>query len=220
VRLGSQIAEGLAAAHAAGVVHRDLKPGNLMRLPDATVKILDFGLAKLKAPAVAGEQTSATTTGTLAGTLPYMAPEQLRGEHVDGRTDLYALGAVLYEMATGQMPYRETTSLRLADAILHAECAPPSRLRPGLAPCLEGIILKCLAKEPGRRYQSAADLLADLQRAGTPAGAPAPVRTRPRWRVAVAAGTVVLLAALGFAALNVGGWRDRWMGTGSASSCS
>ena len=121
VRLASQLAEGLAAAHEQDVIHRDLKPGNLFVTPDGRLKILDFGLAKLLHPKLANDVTRSVSLedGTVSGTVPYMSPEQLRGESADARSDIYAAGAVLYEMATGQRPFPQTQGPQLMGAILH-----------------------------------------------------------------------------------------------------
>ncbi|MHB8412311.1 MAG: protein kinase domain-containing protein [Candidatus Acidiferrales bacterium] len=164
-RLGSQLAEGLTAAHAQGIVHRDLKPGNLRVLPDGRLKILDFGLAKLlRHSDDLGATSSLTETKSMAGTLPYMSPEQLRGEPADSRSDIYAAGVVLYEMATGQRPFPETHGPRLIDSILHQTPPRPSELSRNVSPSLETIILKALDKDPERRYQSARELRVDLER--------------------------------------------------------
>jgi len=214
-RLGAQLAEGLAAAHAEGVVHRDLKPGNLRVTPDGRLKILDFGLAKLLRPVSASATTeSLTETQAVPGTLPYMAPEQLQGETVDERTDLYAAGTVLYEMATGQRPFQARLLSLLTDEILHELAPPPARLNPRLSPRLEEVILKCLEKEPGNRYQSAKELLVDLRRLAAPS-TPLTVPHAPRYgrRLLVVVGStaVVLLAAV-LVGLNVGGLRERLLG--------
>ncbi|MGH9777568.1 MAG: protein kinase domain-containing protein, partial [Candidatus Acidiferrales bacterium] len=228
LRLGSQLAEGLAAAHEQNVVHRDLKPANLRVTPDGRLKILDFGLAKLFRPArddaVTAEGLSHSQAG-VAGTIPYMSPEQLRGEAVDLRTDIYAAGCVLYEMATGRRPFQETLSTALTDAILHKPAPPPGRLQPDLSSDLERIILKCLEKDPENRYQSAKELLVDLRRLAAPTAvpiAPSPV-ARATGRIAtllrsaqrplplgVGAMLVVIAVALGF---NVAGLRERLFGT-------
>ncbi len=221
LRLGVQLAQGLAAAHERGVVHRDLKPGNLRVTPDGRLKILDFGLARWLLP-VGAAPTTVTVTGTYAaaGTLPYMAPEQLRDEAADARNDIYGAGAVLYEMATGQRPFPETHGPQLIDAILHQEPLPPSALNRQISPSLESIILKALDKEPERRYQSARELAVDLERLS----APAPIRSGPvprvaarftlreptvarRWAMAVGGALAALLVLL--VASNVGGWRER-----------
>ena len=163
VRLGIQLAEGLAAAHEHGVVHRDLKPGNLL-CSDGHLKILDFGLAKLRRPV--GE-TAATEsleqTHSISGTLPYMAPEQLLGEEVDARTDLYAAGLVLYEMATGQRPFADLDSGQLIAAILKRSPIPAKTLNPKITVELDHIITKCVEKDPENRYQSAKELCVDLR---------------------------------------------------------
>ena len=164
VRIGVQLAQGLAAAHERGVIHRDLKPGNLRLTDDDRLKILDFGLARSISCLDPLASTESFAGGeTLAGTVRYMAPEQLRGEAVDARTDIYSAGAVLHELATGNPPFAQTLSPLLIDDILHHDPAIPDGVRRRISPRFEAIILKCLAKEPGQRYQSAKDLQAALQ---------------------------------------------------------
>ncbi len=203
IRLAAQLALGLAAAHEKGVVHRDLKPGNLRVTPDGLLKILDFGLATLRRPH--GGESETETAGevqAVAGTLPYMSPEQLRGEAVDARADIYSVGAVLYEMATGRRAFPQDRGPQLIAAILQQAPQPPSAVSRRISPELEHIILKALDKDAERRYQSARELLVDLNRL-TPtvtATAPAtavPRRTRSRrFRAAGVALAVLLLAAL------------------------
>jgi TolB-like protein/tetratricopeptide (TPR) repeat protein len=164
IRLGTQLAEGLEAGHKENVIHRDIKPGNIRVTLDGRAKILDFGLAKVVRPA--GETATADSlseTGTV-GTLPYMAPEQVRGRQVDARTDIWALGTVLYEMATGRRPFLENDAFRLGTAILESAAPSPRALNDRIPFELERIILKTLEKEPARRYGSAAALLSDLRR--------------------------------------------------------
>jgi serine/threonine protein kinase/Tfp pilus assembly protein PilF len=161
LRLGVQLAEGLAAAHERGVVHRDLKPGNLRLANDGRLKILDFGLAKLTASTTAD---SPSETQTIAGTLSYMAPEQLLGGEIDERTDIHAAGFVLYEMATGLGPFFDVDRSQLIGAILHRPPRPPTAFNPRLSAELQRIILKCLEKDPENRYQSARELGVDLRR--------------------------------------------------------
>ena len=174
LEIARQIAEGLQAAHAAGIVHRDLKPGNIMLLPDGTVRILDFGLAKAR-------DQSLSETGAHFGTVSYMTPEQIRGENVDGRADLWALGVVLYEMLTGRKPFGGDEEVAIAHAILHDEPELPSMHRSDISSALEGIVLRLLQKDPGKRYAVAEDLLRDLARTETLAdGTTGPLRTR--WR--------------------------------------
>ena len=198
--LGQQLAEGLAAAHEHGVIHRDLKPGNLRITRDGRLKILDFGLAKLLPPTT-GELPTETCSQTeaLAGTLPYMAPEQLRGEPAEARSDVWAAGVVLYEMATGQRPFHENAPTATAAAILHIPAIPPGRLAHHLSPHLENIILKCLEKDPENRYQSAKDLLIDLRRSAV-AIPHAEIKHRARWRLkpSLSAGIVAAILALIF----------------------
>ncbi|MFB3095714.1 MAG: protein kinase, partial [Candidatus Acidiferrales bacterium] len=217
-RLGGQVAEGLVAAHERRVVHRDLKPANLRVTPDGRLKILDFGLAKLVRPDVASATAtteSFTETQAAAGTLPYMAPEQLRGEGVDARTDIYALGTVLYEMATGRRPFDARVPTALVADIQTKPPPPPRQFKADLSPRLENIILKALEKEPEDRYQSAKEVEVDLRRLGTPGSAAAVLSarrpaTRQRMVLAVGVSLVALLAVL--VGLNVGGLRERLLG--------
>jgi len=163
---GMQLAEGLSAAHEHGILHRDLKPSNILVTQDNRVKICDFGLAKLLEPITDTDSTD-SHLHSAAGTLTYMAPEQLLGEKLDARTDVYALGEVLYEMATGVRPFKDTQSTRLTDAILHQPAIPPRNLNPKITGALEFVIAKCLEKDPANRYQSAAEVGVDLRRLST-----------------------------------------------------
>ncbi len=166
--LGGQLCEGLAAAHARGVVHRDLKPSNLRLTPDNRLKILDFGLAKLRQPAPDAASGTTLHSDTFAGTLPYMAPEQLSGDQIDARTDIYATGLILYEMATGQRPYAELHSSKLIGAILRQSPIPPSLLNPRVSPGLERVIGRCMEKAAENRYQSAREVANDLRQCDKP----------------------------------------------------
>ena len=214
VRLGLQLVDGLAAAHAEGIVHRDLKPGNLRRTVDGRLKILDFGLARLLPSPTA--ETAATISASVpqaAGTLAYMAPEQVRGA-ADARVDVYAAGAVLYELATGERLFPGTSGLVLLDAILHGEIVPPRAVNPQISPAFERIIVKALDKDPERRYQSARELGVDLARLGL-AEEPTPSPHRRGFAglqmkfATLAAALIVLAIAVG---MNLGGLRDRWAG--------
>ena len=151
---GMQLADGRAAAHECGVVHRDIKPANLMLTSAGRLKILDFGVAKLKASPERANGDETTATHGISGTPPYMAPEQLRGEDIDPRTDIWAAGAVLYELATGERPFRAPTGASLVDAILNQNPEPPRVRNRTLSRPLEAVIMKCLQKDRAARYQS------------------------------------------------------------------
>ena len=185
VTLLIQLLEGLAAAHAQGVIHCDIKPSNLRVTPEGHLKILDFGLAKLfKSKDPASVTMSITQDQGLAGTLAYMSPEQLRGSPPDQRTDTYAAGCVLYEITTGQRPFPEKTAPLMIDSILNKTPARPTSLTPRLSTGLEYIILKSLERDPACRYQSAKEMTADLRRLSTSElQLPVPATRVPRFAI-------------------------------------
>ena len=172
LRYGVEIADALDKAHRQGIVHRDLKPGNVM-LTKSGVKLLDFGLAKAIAPEMptsdltsnptAAARSDLTQEGTLLGTLPYMAPEQLEAREADGRTDIFALGTTLYEMATGRKAFSRSSRASLISAILRDEPAPISSIQPMTPRALDHVVRKCLAKDPEDRWQNARDLGSELK---------------------------------------------------------
>lgn len=164
--LSLQIAAALEEAHEHGIVHQDLKPGNIMVTPKGQAKVLDFGLARLLDADAAADVTASLTQSDGAGTLPYMAPEQLRGDPVDARTDLFASGVVLYEMISGHRPFGESQAPRLIQQILNEAPRPLHEWNPRISPQLESIVLKALDKRPELRYQSARELHVDLERLG------------------------------------------------------
>src|ERR1700733_1946788 len=169
LRLGIQLADGLASAHEHGIIHRDLKPANMRLTEDHRLKILDFGLAQfVRRETDLGINASISEDKKGTGTLPYMSPEQLRGELTDQRSDIWSAGAVLYELVTGQRPFPFAQVPRLIDAIMNKPPEMPSALNPKISPGLEMAILKCLDKDPERRYQSARELRVDLDRLTMP----------------------------------------------------
>ncbi len=157
VEIAARVAEGLAFAHESGVVHRDVKPGNIMVLADGRVKIMDFGIARLDEPGVT------TETGLLLGSPRYMAPEQVAGHAFDHRADIFSLGVVLYEMLTGATPFNGKDIPQLMFQVMNAAVAPPSRVNPSLPPVLDYIVARALKKNPDERYGSAEEFAKDLR---------------------------------------------------------
>ena len=208
LRYGIEIADALDKAHRQGIVHRDLKPGNVM-LTKSGVKLLDFGLAKAVAPAGSVSALTSLPTmaggpnltqeGTILGTFQYMAPEQLEGKEADARTDIFAFGTVLYEMATGKKAFSGASQASLIAAILEREPAPISSVQPMSPPAFDRVVKTCLAKDPEDRWQTAHDVMLQLRwvaEGGSQAGVPAPVaaRRRSRERLAWAANAVTAAA--------------------------
>ena len=163
LRYGVQMADALAAAHGAGILHRDLKPSNVMITHEGRIKILDFGLAKILESSDASSDATTvaaplTEERTLVGTTAYMSPEQAEGRKLDARADIFSFGTVLYEMTTGQRPFTGDSSLSVLTRILNEDPKPPADINASIPPELEKTILRCLRKDPGRRYQTMADL--------------------------------------------------------------
>jgi TolB-like protein/Flp pilus assembly protein TadD len=199
LRLAVQVAQALAAAHEHHVVHRDLKPGNIMLTSQGDAKVLDFGLARQLRPHGDARRAPETTLteasmGGITGTVPYMAPEQLMAGTVDPRTDLWAFGAMLYEMVVGHRPFDAEHSVPLINAILNEPVPFPPEVKSGISPALRSVICKCLEKDPRNRYASASELITDLERviAGDKLIADRAPRAWPIRGIAVVAGTVVL----------------------------
>jgi len=220
LKYGVQIADALSAAHTAGIIHRDLKPGNIMVTESGLVKILDFGLAKLVAPESTGDPDATvannplTIEGSILGTVAYMSPEQAQGKKVDARSDIFAFGAVLYEMATGQRAFAGAHAVSTLTAVLRDEARPMPEIAPDVPPELDALIQKCLRKDPADRWQTTREIYDELSalKQGSDSGTlyrtrlvapvpPPPVPPKPAKKsallVPVLLGGILLLGALG-----------------------
>ncbi len=221
LRYGLQLAEALGHAHERGIVHRDLKSANVVITTEGRAKVLDFGLAKRLSEGelddVTRSQASLTAAGALVGTLAYMAPEQLRGQPADARSDVWALGVVLHEMAAGARPFQGRTGFELSSAILNQRPGPLAGKPPFE---LRAVIERCLEKEPGRRYQRGGEVQAALEAIQTGAAAPWAAwryRMARRRGLALAAALIAVIAVVGvMVGLNIGGLRDRLRGGATA----
>jgi tetratricopeptide (TPR) repeat protein len=223
--LARDIAEALGAAHARGIVHRDLKPQNIIVTPSGRPKLLDFGVAKLLVSSAlaptAAMTTCATTPGAVVGTPAYMSPEQVEGHAVDGRSDLFSLGAVLFECLVGRRAFSGSNALPVAAAILHEHPPLVSTLRSGISPEVDELCARLLAKDPSARFQTADEVVGALRlllpftdRSGPPTpgvgpgmGTPQPAPARPNWTSRWASRWAVLATTLVVAALGIGAWR-------------
>jgi len=226
LHIAAQVASGLAAAHARGVVHRDVKPGNVMVLPGGHVKIMDFGIARMQASEVR------TQSGTMMGSPKYMSPEQVGGHGVDHRSDIFSLGSVLYEMVVGAPAFAGGNLGQLLTAILHSSPVPAGVARPGVPASVELVIAQAMQKNPEQRYQDAAEMARDLEQCraallrsgapqgtaevdlftGTDAGTPVlPWSLVPAAGFDSTAGLKTMLAGEGTPAARPGGWRAAWI---------
>jgi len=190
LEISAQICAALEQAHRAGIVHRDIKPGNVMLTPTGEVKVMDFGIAR----AVTGTSATMTQTAAVIGTAHYLSPEQARGEHVDARSDIYSTGCLLYELLTGAPPFTGDTPVAVAYQHVREDPIPPSQLESDVTPAIDAIVFKAMAKNPANRYQTAAEMRADLERAlaGRPVEA-TPVLTQDTTTVLAPPATTVLV---------------------------
>jgi eukaryotic-like serine/threonine-protein kinase len=204
LELGAQIADALDAAHSQGVVHRDIKPANLFVTRRGAIKVLDFGVAKLS-QAVRGDADQLTSMGTTLGTVSYMSPEQARGQDIDARSDVFSAGVVLYEMATGQLPFQGATVATIFEGLLTKQPPAPSAIKDGIPPGFDQIVFRALEKDRELRYQGAAELRAELKRlkrardtgnVSAAVSVPPLPRPAPAWRKPILVGAPLVTAAL------------------------